>query len=79
VQRQLGDWLASVAYLGNHSSHLWRATEFNPAVFGPGATTGNTNQRRTLILKNAQQGQFYGTILTAGDPRIMQFAVKFTY
>src|SRR5439155_20087542 len=28
----------------------------------PGATTGNTNQRRTLILQNAQQGQFYGTI-----------------
>jgi len=62
VERQWGDWLASVSYLGNHSSHLWRATELNPAVFGPGATTGNTNQRRTLILKNAQQGQFYGTI-----------------
>ena len=46
VQRQFGDWLASASYLGNHSSHLWRATELNPAVFGPGATTGNTNQRR---------------------------------
>jgi hypothetical protein len=54
--------MAGVSYLGNHSSHLWRATELNPAVFGPGATTGNTNQRRTLILQNAQQGQFYGTI-----------------
>ena len=62
VQRQFGDWLAAASYLGNHSSHLWRATELNPAVFGPGATTGNTNQRRALILQNAQQGQFYGTI-----------------
>ena len=40
VQHQFGDWLASASYLGNHSSHLWRATELNPAVFGPGATTG---------------------------------------
>ena len=28
----------------------------------PGATTGNTNQRRRLILQNPVQGQFYGTI-----------------
>jgi Carboxypeptidase regulatory-like domain/TonB dependent receptor-like, beta-barrel len=62
VQRQVGDWLAAASYLGNRSSHLWRATELNPAVFGPGATTGNTNTRRTLYLQNQQQGQFYGTI-----------------
>ena len=43
VQRQFGDWLVGASYLGNHSSHLWRATELNPAVFGPGATTANTN------------------------------------
>ena len=62
VQRQVGDWLASASYLGNHSSHLWRATELNPAVFGPGATTGNANARRVLSLANPSQGQFYGTI-----------------
>ena len=62
VQRQVGDWLVAGSYLGNHSSHLWRATELNPAVFGPGATTGNTNQRRVLELQNLAQGQFYGTI-----------------
>jgi len=62
VQRQMGDWLFAASYLGNHSSHLWRATELNPAVFGPGATTGNTNQRRVLELQNFGQGQFYGTI-----------------
>ncbi len=62
AQRQLGDWMASASYLGNRSIHLWRGTELNPAVFGPGAATGNTNQRRVLFLKNPTQGQFYGTI-----------------
>jgi hypothetical protein len=62
LQHQFGDWLAGVSYLGNHSSHLWRATELNPAVYGPGATTGNLNQRRVLELANLPQGQFYGTI-----------------
>jgi hypothetical protein len=62
VQRQIGDWLLAASYLGNHSTHLWRATELNPAVFRPGATTGNTNARRVLELENPVQGQFYGTI-----------------
>jgi hypothetical protein len=62
VQRQFGDWLVSATYLGNHSSHLWRATELNPAVFGPGATTTNAPARRVLALANPSQGQFYGTI-----------------
>ena len=62
VQRQLGEWLFAASYLGNHSSHLWRGTELNPAVFGPGATTGNTNNRRVLELQNFAQGQYYGTI-----------------
>ena len=31
-------------------------------MYGPGATTGNTNQRRVLELQNLSQGQFYGTI-----------------
>jgi len=62
LQRQIGDWLVAASYLGNHSSHLWRATELNPAVLGPGATTANTNARRVLELANPVQGQYYGTI-----------------
>ena len=62
LQRQMAEWLFAATYLGNHSSHLWRATELNPAVFGPGATTGNTNQRRVLFRQDPVQGQFYGTI-----------------
>ncbi len=62
AQRQFGEWLLAASYLGNHSSHLWRATELNPAVLVAGATTGNTNQRRLLIRQNPVEGQFYGTI-----------------
>jgi len=62
AQRQVGDWLLSASYLGNRSHHLWRATELNPAVYSPGATTGTTNQRRVLVLQNPVMGQFYGTI-----------------
>ena len=54
--------LRPASYLGNHSDHLWRATELNPAVYGPGATNTNTNQRRTLYLQNPAQGLYYGTI-----------------
>ena len=67
VQRQAGDWLVAGTYLGNQSVHLWRATELNPAVFRPGATTGNTPQRRVLFLQNPTQGQFYGTIGQVDD------------
>ena len=67
VQRQVGEWLATVSYLGNHSDHLWRATELNPAVYSATATTGNTNQRRVLYLANAAQGQYYGTIGQVDD------------
>ena len=62
AQRQIADWLVTASYLGNHSSHLWRATELNYAVFTPGATTATTNARRRLVLKNPAQGAFYGTI-----------------
>ena len=62
AQRQIADWLVTASYLGNHSSHLWRATELNYAVFTPGATTVTTNARRRLVLKNPAQGAFYGTI-----------------
>ncbi len=62
VQRQFGEWMLAATYLGNHTSHLWRATELNPAVFGAGATTTNTNARRVLIQQNPVEGQFYGTI-----------------
>jgi Carboxypeptidase regulatory-like domain len=62
VQRQVADWLLTASYLGNHSSHLWRATELNYAIYSTGATAATTNARRRLVLKNPAQGAFYGTI-----------------
>ena len=62
IQHQIGNWLFTGSYLGNHSSHLWRATELNYAAYAPGATTGTTNARRVLVLRSPAYGAFYGTI-----------------
>ncbi len=67
LQHQFGAWLATASYLGNHSSHLWRSTELNYAVYSPGATTGTTNARRFLVLRNPAYGAFYGTIADLDD------------
>lgn len=67
AQREVAGWLLTGSYLGNHSSHLWRATELNYAVYSPGATTGTTNARRRLVLKNPAVGRFYGTIAQLDD------------
>lgn len=46
-ERQFGkDWVASVAYLGNKGTFLQVTLDENPAIFGPGATVGNTQARR---------------------------------
>ncbi|MBM3758234.1 MAG: hypothetical protein FJW38_30195 [Acidobacteria bacterium] len=46
-ERQLrGDWVASLAYIGNKGTFLQYTIEQNPALFGPGATVANTQQRR---------------------------------
>jgi Carboxypeptidase regulatory-like domain/TonB dependent receptor len=76
IQRQVGnDWLVSASYLGNSTAHLWTTKQINPAVFlGTGpctlngvqyttcSTTGNTDQRRRLILENPKDGQFFGYV-----------------
>jgi hypothetical protein len=47
VEQQLGNKMAfSLAYVGNRSEHIMGSRQFNPAVFGPGATVGNENSRR---------------------------------
>ena len=59
VQRQFGSsWLVSISYLGTESSHIWVSRQLNPAVFGPGATTANTNQRRLANLINPTEGKY---------------------
>jgi hypothetical protein len=47
VEQQLGNKMAfSLAYVGNRSNHIMGSRQFNPAVYGPGATVGNENSRR---------------------------------
>ena len=73
AQHQFGAWLATASYLGNHSSHLWRATELNYAVYSPGATTATTNARRFLALRNPAYGAFYGTIGQLDDTGVANY------
>jgi hypothetical protein len=79
-QRQLpGNWLASISYLGNHTTHLWIAEERNPSIYNPAATcviagvtytpcssTKNSNQRRLLFSANPS-GTYYASIDTSDD------------
>lgn len=64
-QRQLSaNWLASVTYLGNKTTHIWAGEEINPAIYIPGAsTTGNTNTRRPLYRQNPVAGGYYASIV----------------
>ena len=63
IQKQIGaNWLVSASYLGNSTIHLWAEQAINAAVYSPGATVGNQNQRRVLYLANPAQGQYFGLI-----------------
>lgn len=68
-ERQIGDhWLASIAYVGNHTIHLWLGREINPAVYIPGASTlANTNVRRYLYLANPAEGRYFADVPTTDD------------
>lgn len=41
-----GSYLFDIRYVGNKGTHLPRFIEANPAIYGPGATTSNADQRR---------------------------------
>jgi Carboxypeptidase regulatory-like domain/TonB dependent receptor len=62
-QRQIAaNWMVAANYLGNFIDHVWYSTQINPAIFGPGATTANTNQRRVLFQQNPTEGQYYASV-----------------
>jgi hypothetical protein len=51
IERQVAaDWVARAAYIGNKGTYFFGAAEnsreINPAIFGPGASISNTQQRR---------------------------------
>ncbi len=86
-QRQIkGNWLASISYLGNETTHLWIAEETNPAEFlglgkcvingvtyNPCSSTKNTNQRRLLYLANPVAGTYYASIDTMDDGAVAHY------
>jgi hypothetical protein len=39
IQRQIGSWLFSGSYIGNHTAHLWSSRELDPQVYIPGNCT----------------------------------------
>ena len=75
VQHRFGEnWVASLTYLGNKTSHLWIGNETNPAVYIPGncagkpcSSTSNTQTRRVLSLANPAVGQYYSSMVIASD------------
>src|ERR1700730_17626430 len=69
VQRQLSEnWVLSISYLGNKTSHLCIGNEIIPAVYIPGSsTTSNTQTRRVLTLANPKAGQYYSQMTIADD------------
>jgi hypothetical protein len=47
LERQFGTgWVTSLAYVGNKGTFLQVTLDENPAIYGPDATVGNTQQRR---------------------------------
>jgi hypothetical protein len=65
-QRQLSpNWMASVSYLGNKTTHVWSAEDINPAQYIAG-NSASTNLRRPLYLQNPTLGAAYSSI-TAAD------------
>ncbi|HEX4811083.1 MAG TPA: hypothetical protein VH325_19240 [Bryobacteraceae bacterium] len=86
-QRQFaGDWMASISYLGNETTHLWIAEERDPAeylgigsctingkTYKPCSSTANTNQRRLLYLTNPSIGQYYASIDTTDDGAVSHY------
>lgn len=46
IQRSFGSYLLDARYIGNKGTRLPRMIEGNPAVYGPGSTSQNIDQRR---------------------------------
>ena len=75
VQHLLSEnWVLSVSYLGNKTSHLWIGNEINPAVYIPGtcagkpcSSTSNTQARRVLSILNPAAGAYYSQMTLADD------------
>jgi hypothetical protein len=66
-QQVAADWMVSANYIGSMTKHVWVTDQIDPAVFGPGATTGNTQARRVLNLQNPAEGKYFASIQEVVD------------
>jgi hypothetical protein len=56
IEQQLAtNLMLRASYVGDRGVNLQDNNELNPAIYGPGATVSNTNQRRALYPKFASQ------------------------
>jgi hypothetical protein len=60
-------YLLDVRYVGNKGTHLPRFIEANPAIFGPGATTSNADQRRPFADCNATGSCAFASVALIAD------------
>jgi hypothetical protein len=56
------NYLLEVGYVGTSGHNLLTRREINPAIPGPGASTGNTSRRRIFNLNNPQNAAFGGAV-----------------
>ncbi|MBI3693885.1 MAG: carboxypeptidase regulatory-like domain-containing protein [Acidobacteria bacterium] len=56
------DWVLEAGYVGSSGVKLLNRRQSNPAIPGPGATTGNTNLRRVLNQNNPLNAKFGGAV-----------------
>jgi hypothetical protein len=60
-------YLFDIRYVGDKGTHLPRFIEANPAIFGPGATTGNADQRRQYANCDPTGSCAFGSVGLIGD------------
>lgn len=75
VQHQFAqNWIASITYLGDETSHLMVGNEINPAFYIPGtcgsspcSTTKNTQSRRFFNQVNPSQSKYFSSTTFADE------------
>jgi hypothetical protein len=53
------DWLVDIGYVGNNGVKLLNRREINPAIPGPGAEVGNTDDRRIMNINHPEKAKFF--------------------
>ena len=76
LQRQIGDWLVSGSYLGNHTIHLPSSVDLNTAAFIPGVgdANGNCSHNGQIVNFTVNPGAPCSTDRNTQDRRVLSLA-----